>query len=49
MTKRSIKIKDVNKPERILNNLVKDYAEGKLDNSNFLYKAIIIKIDHKGR
>lgn len=48
MSKKSIRPKDINSPDRILNNLIKDYAEGRLDNSNFLYRAVVVKIDHKG-
>lgn len=46
--KTTISSKDVNNPERIFNNLIKDYTAGRLDNNNFLYRAVVLKIDHKG-
>ena len=47
MRRRTLK-KDIIFPERNILNLLRDYSSGKLDNTSFLYKAIVVKIDQTG-
>ena len=47
-SRRPIRTKEVQNPERILNNLLKDYVDGVLDDYTFLYRASVVKIDQVG-
>jgi hypothetical protein len=43
-----IRDKDVRDPSRLHNNIINDYVAGNLDESQFLHRAVVIEIDHKG-
>lgn len=45
MARRPLNVSD---PEQILENLINDYIEGKLDDSVVLYRALVVEIDHVG-
>lgn len=45
---RVIRPKDLLNPERILSNLIKDYTEGKLSSSTYIYRAVVVNVDHVG-
>lgn len=47
-SRRPIRTKEIQNPERILNNLLKDYVDGNLDDYTFLYRASVVKIDTLG-
>jgi hypothetical protein len=49
MTRLPIRTNEVLKPQRILGNMINDYIRGCLDNSNFLYRVLVTKVDHVGR
>lgn len=48
MARRPIRGKEVQNPDRILSNLLKDYVEGKLDDNRVLFRASVVKIDQVG-
>ena len=48
MARRPLRPKDVQDPERILGNLLKDYAEGRLDGHRVIYRASVVQIDNVG-
>jgi hypothetical protein len=48
MPRRPIRTKEVQSPDRILSNLLKDYVNGVLDGGAFLYRASVVKIDQAG-
>jgi len=48
MARREIRPKDIESPDRIYSNLLKDYVEGRLGPSRFIYRAVVIKIDEQG-
>ena len=48
MARRPIREREIQNPDRILSNLLRDYAEGKLDDNRVLFRASVIKIDHVG-
>lgn len=45
---RSIRSKDLINPERIMDNLINDYLEGALTAYDFLFRAVVYKVDKKG-
>jgi len=48
MARRPITSREAQNPENILNNLLKDYVENRLGNDQFLYRAVVVKIDQVG-
>ena len=48
MSRRPIREKEILDPSRILNNLLRDYVDGRLGSSRVLYRAVAVKIDHIG-
>lgn len=47
--RKEIKEADLKSPDRILSNLIDDYITGQLDDYDFLYRALVVKVDHEGR
>lgn len=47
-SRRPIRTKEIQNPDRILSNLLKDYVDGNLDDYTFLYRASVVKIDQVG-
>lgn len=47
-SRRPIRSYEITNPERILNNLLRDYVDGKFDDYGFLFRASVVKIDHQG-
>lgn len=45
---RSIRSKDLINPERLMNNLINDYLEGALTAYDYLFRAVVYKVDKKG-
>lgn len=48
MPRRPVRPKDIQNPDRILSNLLKDYVDGSLDDSRVLYRAYVVEVDHIG-
>jgi hypothetical protein len=48
MARRPIREKEILDPSRILNNLLKDYVDGRLGSQKTLYRAVVTKIDQLG-
>ena len=46
--KRQTRPRDIFFPDRIISNMIRDYQEGRLDNSRFLYQAVVIEVDSDG-
>jgi hypothetical protein len=46
--RRPIRAKEILSPDRIFNNLLKDYVDGNLDDYDFLYRASVVSIDMVG-
>lgn len=46
MPRSKLKANDILRPSGILDNLINDYVSGELDDSQNLYRAVVIKIDH---
>lgn len=47
-SRRPIRTKEILYPERILNNLLRDYVDGALDDYTVLYRASVVKVDYVG-
>jgi hypothetical protein len=48
MGRRAIRSKEILDPSRILNNLLKDYVDGRLGSNRIIYRAVVLKIDQIG-
>lgn len=48
MSRKPIRSKEVQNPERILSNMLQDYVNGSLDDSTFLYRASVVAVDQIG-
>ena len=48
MPRQSLRQKDVENPERILMQLIRDYVEGRLGGGTIFYRASIVKVDNVG-
>lgn len=48
MPRKNITTRDIQNPNRILSNLINDYVDGTLDYKRFLYRAVVVEIDHIG-
>ena len=47
-SRRPIRTKEIQNPDRILSNMLRDYVDGSLDDYAFLYRASVVKIDQEG-
>lgn len=47
-SRRPIRTKELQNPNRIQSNLIRDYVDGNLDDYTFLYRASVVKIDQLG-
>lgn len=47
-SRRPIRAKEIQNPERILSNMLKDYVSGVFDDNTFLYRAAVVAIDPLG-
>lgn len=48
MSRRPIRKKEILDPSRVLNNLLKDYVDGRLSSARVLYRAVVIQVDNIG-
>lgn len=46
MPRAKIRPNDILQPQKILDNLLNDYISGELDETQNLYRAIVVKVDN---